>query len=108
MLCAVHLKIARIKTLRHGGAVVLDGVHECLADVYQERIAEFVDFCLIYPIGTGAPEIRVVITEAVVPQGGKDILESLLPDSSNGPGSQCQLITLLLQIAGLLEDLGDL
>src|SRR5206468_11834106 len=105
---AMDLEVGRVDAHRRARALALDGVHQRLAQVEQERIAELVGLRLVELVAAGAPPVHRVATEAVALEPGEDVAQRLVADLPDGARRQLQLVAVALEVPRLLEALGEL
>ena len=103
----MDLEVGRVDAHRRARALALDGVHQRLAQVEQERIAELVGLRLVELVAAGAAPVHRVAAEAVALEPGEDVAQRLVADLPDGARRQLQLVAVALEVPRLLEALAQ-
>src|SRR5207245_42059 len=83
-------------------------VEQRVVEGEQERMAELVALGLVGGVATRTPALDRVPAEAVALEVREDVLERLVAELADSARGQLEAVALALEVAGLLELLGEL
>ena len=101
-------EVVREQAHRDPRPVALHRVHQGLAQLEQEGIAELVGLDLVGAVAARPALLERVAAEAVALEVPEDVAQGLVADLADGPRGQLEAVALPLEVAGLLELLGHL
>ncbi len=103
-----HLEVVGGEAHRDARAVALHRVHQGLAQLEQERVAELVGLDLVGAVAARPPPLERVAAEAIALEVSEDVAQGLVADLADGPRGQLEPVAFPLEIAGFLQLLGHL